>query len=136
MDWALDDFGELTVPTRIVSGYELVLQRVRLRLGLHLGEWVLDTSQGGDYAGWREQKPAPISEIVQWARREIASTPGVLREIGLSGRLDPATRRVTITGRFLLAPIDGDEIPPEISLEVAKKGNSQPAIITFHRMNP
>lgn len=134
IDWALTPDGDLSVPSRLVSGYELVLQRVRLRLGMHRGEWLLDASVGGDFVGWRERKPAPVTEIVQWVRDEVSSTPGVLREIGMTGRVD-TQGVVTVTGRFLLEPLDGDD-PPEVALSVVARGNAQPHVITFHRIAP
>ena len=69
--------GDISVPSKTVTGPELVRQRVLLRLRQWTGEWILDVRTGLPWWDWMRAKPAPIDEIVAAIRTEIATTPGV-----------------------------------------------------------
>lgn len=78
-DLALGLDGDLEVPGRFISGREQVAQRIRLRLGLFRGEYMLDSRKGLDFLRWRQQKVKPLKEILSVVRREVDTIPGVLR---------------------------------------------------------
>lgn len=134
VDWALTPDGDLTVPSRLVRGHDLVLQRVRVRLHTHLGEWILDQGVGLPYADWRARKPIPLQEIVAAVRREIVDTPGVLQDLGVSGEV--AGRTVRVRGTFLLEPLDSLAPQELVEFEADVGGNSHPFIISFTRVGP
>lgn len=96
MDLALDpDTGDLALTggrLQTVTGAAEVTQRLRLALGVHTGEWLLDTSFGVDWLGKvlgkGRSKPRVDAEI----KRAILATPGVTRLTAYTS---------TITGRSL-----------------------------------
>lgn len=102
MDALLVD-GDLTPRGRLVTGDDATLQRVRLRLGLFAGEWILDQTVGIPWIPWMERKMAlRLGEIGAVLRAAIETTPGVNRVLGWSSAYDTSARRATFTGRFLL----------------------------------
>ncbi len=76
MDLALDDNLDIVWPTRIVTGRELTMQRLRVRLSTHRGEWALDTAQGVPYAQWDEEL-TPTDDIRDTIVIEVLDTPGI-----------------------------------------------------------
>ena len=105
-DVQLDDDGDLPVRTRHVSGFDLIVQRVGRRLRTVRGEWLADKDVGLPYFGWFEQKPPNVASIGAVIRKEIETTPGVVRVEDWSGALDRDTRTLTYSGTIRTR--DGD----------------------------
>jgi hypothetical protein len=102
MDILLVD-GDLTPRGRLVTGDDETLQRVRLRLDMGLGEWVLDQTVGVPWIAWLTSKASlRVNEIGAVLRSTIETTPGVNRVLSWSGRYDIPTRSLVYTGAFLL----------------------------------
>lgn len=78
-DLALDDDLQLVIPMRLIDGPELVIQRMRIRLATHLGEWLLDELVGLPYIDWADAVPPPLLDIETRILDTLARTPGVLR---------------------------------------------------------
>lgn len=99
-DIALDpQTGDLVWPTRVITGLELIQQRIRTRLRRGLGEWFLDPGGVGlPLLDWRQQKPPRVQEIVSRVQQEIREIPGVTATANFVGTHDPAARRLTISG--------------------------------------
>lgn len=108
-DLALNSDGTLAFPMRIISGPDLVVQRVRLRLNTFQGEWLLDARQGIPWIEWISEPPG-LAVIEAFLLRRIASTQGILRVEEFSVTQNDET--LVVTGRLIL---DSDD--PAISLE-------------------
>ena len=78
-DIRCDSVGDLPDVGAHLTGAELVAQRIGIRLRTWLGEWTLDKSKGMDWRAWQQSKPFPLQLVATMARREIDTTPGVLR---------------------------------------------------------
>lgn len=132
-DVALDDDGDLPEQTRHITGDELTLQRVGIRLRTFLGEWILDQFKGLDYLGWTQQKPVLTQEITNLVQAEVQSTPGVDRvedfegEFVNQGGLNPTVR---ITGSVFLTTQTEVQLLAVLALSA---GDSTPAVISWGR---
>ena len=102
-DVGLDEDGDLQVHNYPVTGLALVLQRVRLRLLTFLGEWILDASKGLPFLRWIATKPPDAAVIGAVVRREIETTPGVLRVEEYTCTWIPAEQRIAIAGNVITA---------------------------------
>lgn len=69
--------GDLPNFTRHASGMEVIAQRVRVRLGTHLGDWPLDTTVGVDWIKHLSQKPVDLPALAAVLSLEILAVPGV-----------------------------------------------------------
>lgn len=117
-------------PTHI-SGVDLTLQRMKIRLKRFLGEWVLDTTKGLPYLAWTQEKPLNVPGMSAVIRTEIESTPGVLRVNDFSGAFDYRDQRVRFTGTVIL---DNEiAVTSEILVASTISGNTTPAVIMFNR---
>lgn len=102
--------GELVLsggrPT-IVSGSAAVAQRLRVRLKLWQGEWLLDSQVGFP---WRrifgEKGVERLAEAL--LRQAIVSCPGVRSLDRFAFAVDPATRRATLA--FTVTTITGEPV--------------------------
>ncbi len=101
-DIKLDSSGDLPEVGRYVEGAELVRQRVELRLGLHVGEWLTDRDAGMPWLDWSQVKPPPLADIRAKIRSEIGAVPGVVEVTALSVDYDPSTRTLRATGRAIV----------------------------------
>lgn len=85
-DLAFDGRGNIA----LVSGAELVAQRLRYRLNTQLGEWSFDVRLGVDYRNTVMQKAPDLGAIRAAFIATIATTEGVVAvetfELSLSGR--------------------------------------------------
>lgn len=70
---------ELEAParTRLVSGIDLVAQKIRLRLAIHQGEVLRDVSIGFPWVDWISTKPPPLAAI----RSRVRSQLGKIAEV-------------------------------------------------------
>lgn len=98
IDVGLDpDSGDLPDVSSFISGFDLILQRIRRRLGTYLGEWLADGKVGLPYFRWIAQKPPDVAAIGAKLRAEIETTPGVARVKDWVGSFDRSTRTLTFT---------------------------------------
>ena len=129
IDLELGPDGDLPLVPRHITGIPLVLQRIRRRLLVFAGEWVLDTTQGLPYLAWRQTKPAPVEAIAARIRVELEQTPGVVRIDTCAAALEVATRTVRITARGVVQdPDTGEQASVEIGVE-SLSGSSTPALV-------
>jgi len=101
LDIALDSNLDLGVSNRMIRGRDATAQRVRIRLQQHLGDWVLNTSKGVDWATYLSTKPVPLANIEAAVYREISTTPGVLAVGDVVGSV--VDRALTITATYTTA---------------------------------
>jgi len=120
----------VTGALRLVTGAELVLQRVRIRLGTHFGEVLLNQFVGLPFEAWRATKPLDLEAAGAVILAEIGSTPGVIRIISFDKRFDPATRTAAFSGEVEVQD-EGDADAVQAAFEVTIGGNYNP-IVTTH----
>lgn len=115
--------GDLPPSFRFATSIELILQRAKIRLETFLGEWLLDQTKGLPYLQWRRFKIPPLSEVLNFTRRELSTIPGVLRTS------DPAIEIVegVIQVSMTLAVPDDDSIRVRIDLFGAGLGSTETA---------
>jgi hypothetical protein len=101
-DLALDADGDLELTdgalrlTSTADG-ENVAQRLRVRLRLWRGDYVMDTRVGIPFRRWLGQKGAAAVELAEAVlRRAVATCPGVGRVNAFTFALDGATRRAAV----------------------------------------
>ncbi len=95
-DIRLDSTGDLPDVGALLTGAELVAQRIRIRLLTWLGEWTLDKLAGIDWRTIIATKPFPLDLVVTLLRREIDTTPGVVRTAIVSAAFGVDTQEATI----------------------------------------
>lgn len=105
-DLALDDDLNLAIPMRLIDGPELILQRIRVRLATHAGEWLLDTNAGLPYSDWQGATPAPTREMEARILETILRVPGVTRLENFAIELNEDTGSFSITGTIIYATAD------------------------------
>jgi hypothetical protein len=133
MDILLVD-GDLTPRGRLVTGDDETLQRVRLRLDLFLGEWVLDQTEGLPWLAWLSSKASlRVEEIGAVLRSTTESTPGINRVLSWSGSYDYTTRAIGYTGSFLLD--SGVTVEGEVAVSPAAPAYNASGwlVMSFHR---
>lgn len=108
IDALLADDGDLPAFTRLGSGIEVVRQRIQIRLGTFLGEWLLDKRAGLPILDWLQQKPPRVDAIGARIRREIETTPGVARVATFAGSLDGTS--LTYSGTVVYDRGEVDEV--------------------------
>lgn len=123
--------GDLPVFPVHISGTDLVLQRITIRLQRFLGEWMLDTTVGLPYLAWTQQRPLDIPGITAVLRAEIAGTPGVLRVDNFTGTFNFNNQTLSFVGLIVLD--NEDAVTSEILVPATVSGNTTPAVIMFHR---
>lgn len=135
-DVELDESGDIPAITRHIDGIDLVVQRARIRLRLHLGTYIADVSKGLDYEGFILQRPQDIDGIGSIIRSELEGIPGVSRVTEFSGVRDGDALRYT--GRVAVeseSEAEEDLIALTVGIDTSAAGNSHPAILTYHRLN-
>src|SRR5690554_1576648 len=118
--------GDLPVRPTLVRGPQLVAQRIRRRLLLHRGEWILDRRVGVPYVRWREQKPPRLENISAFVRGLITTTPGVVRLTEFKAAF--AQGVVEISGRIFVA--GGEELTFEGTTSLDESNVS--GAVVFH----
>lgn len=120
-DLALDADGDLELTagaarlTDAASG-EAVQQRLRVRLRLWRGDYVLDTRVGVPFRRWLGQKgQAPVALADAVLRRAVATCPGVGRMDSFSFTLDPSTRIAAVA--FEVTTDTGTPVSGNVFLE-------------------
>lgn len=107
---ALDATGDLMLSGGrpvLVSGADAVAQRLRTRLGLFQGEWLLDRQVGFP---WRrilgEKGVDRLAEVL--LRAAISSCPGVKAITAFTFTFNRTTRRASVT--FTVTTIAGEPV--------------------------
>ena len=118
--------GDIPAVSRLVTGIDLTMQRVRRRLDRFLGDWLLDSSVGLPYFEWSQQKPPQTQAIGARIRAEIERTTGVSRVTNWTATLDRATRSLSFGGDVLT--VDGDATLTIAPFGVPGTGNRNPAL--------
>lgn len=81
-------------------GPDLTMQRVRLRLSIHRGEWFQDPDRGLPWLEWLGRRGFKDLEILDPVRAEILAVPGVIDVLELTLTRDNGTFK--INGRVLV----------------------------------
>ena len=139
LDVGLDPLtGDLPAFTRHIRDEDLAIQRIKIRLLTFFGEWILDTSAGLDYVGFKQQKPPNVAAIGAIIQTEITATPGVDRVDNFAASFAPkggVDATLTFTGDIVFDP--GDKTATTFVASVlATKGNTTPAVISFGTVGP
>lgn len=86
IDWELDNdpasggFGDLVIGDfvdHVVTGLDALVQRIRIRLSVFLGEWFLDETRGVPYFQEILEKGTSYDQISDGIKLVIAQTPEV-----------------------------------------------------------
>lgn len=124
--------GDMRIPTNLITGPLLIVQRVRVRLGTFLGEYLLNQFVGLPYLRWRQQKPPDLTEIGAVVLAEISTTPGVIRVTSFDISFDNVTRVIRIAGDVVVEGLEPADEAVFAFVGVVGVGNSTPAVISFH----
>lgn len=127
VDVLLNSDGDLHPITRLGSGIAVVRQRIQIRLNTFLGEWLLDRRVGMPILEWMQQKPPRVEQIGAFIRREIETTPGVLRVEGFSSSL--TGRDLSYSGTIIYDGGEADTINAAVGASPFE--SSIPLIVTF-----
>ncbi len=128
-DVGLNANGDLGAFNRIIVGRDLVLQRIGIRLRTFLGEWILDSRKGLPFLAWIAKKPPDPAAIGAVVRKEIETTPGVLRVDSFTSVFVPATQEITITCTIYT---DEGEVDATIS-PLGRTTNRNPSLVLLAR---
>lgn len=94
--------GDLPEASRLITGLDLIQQRIRRRLLRGTGEYFLDpVNVGLPLIAWRNTKPPNVALIVARIQAEILDVPGVISTANFVGVHDAAAHRLTISGDVL-----------------------------------
>ena len=122
-DLALDADGDLELTggaarlTDVASG-ENVAQRLRVRLRLWRGDYVLDRRVGIPFRRWFGEKgPASVALAEAVLERAVVTCPGVGRRDAFLFALDPATRAARVD--FELTTSTGVPVSSSVFVEGA-----------------
>lgn len=75
---------DLTDQMGVVFGAELLVQRVRVHLGMFLSEWFLDPGRGLPWIDWLGSRTTKTKDIMDVLTAEVLSVDGVQRVTDLS----------------------------------------------------
>lgn len=114
---------DIMLPTRLLSGRELIRQRIRIRFETGTGEWFKDPlGTGLPFIGWLEQKPLPLVEIANSFALEAEEVDGVVATQDFDASVG-SDRIVRITGEIYYDPDFGaGEEPDLVVIETATPG--------------
>lgn len=131
--------GDLPAITQHITGADLVVQRIRIRLGYHLGEFILDITKGLPFLAAAQTTPPDVEAFGGLVRAIIEDTPGVGRVETFTSSLQPsqsgAGQVFTYTGT-IIAQTDSDAERELIELQMGfdLTGTTTPALVTYHRL--
>lgn len=91
----IDINRDLEFPVTLVSGADLVRQRLDIRFRSILDDWFLDRSFGADYFGIF-QPGVRLSVVDAMCKQIISGTPGVVALTQFDLQVDPVTRRYVL----------------------------------------
>ena len=101
-DIALNGSGDLPDFTHMLTGIDAVVQRVRMRLSLHKGEWFADPTRGIPWKQWHALKPVPTRLVETKIRAELASMPSITAVQNVTATLDKDNRDLAIAISLLV----------------------------------
>lgn len=128
-DIGLDESGDLPLIAQAITGIDLVIQRVKIRLLLQLGTFIQDQTKGIDWLAAVATRPFDVVGFGAQLRATIADTPDVDRVSEFEGVQDGDEIRYNA-----VVAVSLDSTAEEDLLQMAiVVGNTQPAIITFFR---
>lgn len=99
IDLKLDSQHDLMVKEGklvLVSGANLVAQRIKITLLTFLGEWFVDTTIGIPYLEQVLVKPADKTKLENIFRKKILSVEGVKKVMSIDTLIDRAERSLSI----------------------------------------
>ena len=88
---------DLPAFTRLSRGLEAIGQRVRIRMGTHVGDWPLDKTAGIDWTAILATKPLDLAGLAALLALEVLDTPGVLNVQDLEWSQDGGTASISAT---------------------------------------
>lgn len=100
-DIGLDADDDIPLRIQIVTGIDLIIQRITSRLKFFKGEYFADRRPGLPFFEWARQKPPRVAEIGALIRREIEGCPGVIRVEDFEGTWDADLATLTFSGTVL-----------------------------------
>jgi hypothetical protein len=127
------DTGDLPASSRLITGIDLIAQRIRFRLKRSQGEWFLDPSEGLPLVQWRQRKPPQVQAILQSLQGEIRLVPGVVSTANFEGTHDGLARTLTVTGDVYCE--DGDVLSIAAMGGTAGARNSMSFSVSFFSRN-
>lgn len=83
----------------LVDGNELIVQRIKQRLLLFLGEWYLDVEAGVPWFQEILVKGVDLGRVETLIKRTIVGTEGVTRLTALDLNFTPEPRRLSVSFR-------------------------------------
>lgn len=120
-DIALTSSGDLPAVGALVRNAELAAQRIGVRLRTWLGEWLLDSRKGLALREWAQTKPYPVDLVATYVRREVETTPGVVRCTLTASTFDATTRAHRLD--FAVVVEDGTTLAVSVSPELLARSN-------------
>jgi len=96
-DVGLTTDGDWPLQPRLITGLELIGQRIQVALQLHVGEYLLDTREGVPWLDWMQIKPPPLSSISAGIRSTILGVRGVQSISDYQATFTAATETLAIT---------------------------------------
>lgn len=93
---------DVAIPVRIIRGPDAVIQRIRQRFRMFLGEWFLDTRLGVPYYDSILVKNPDVGVVTTIFRKVLTDTPGVARVASMTARVDRGARQLTATFEAVL----------------------------------
>lgn len=117
MDLALDTTGDLALvddDLALVEDLPSLAQRIKVALGVLLGEWLLDVTAGVDWIGSVLVRDPDLVAVEAILRARIVEVPGVDRIVSLDLDLDLERRLVV---RFRVAATRGDAVEATFTLD-------------------
>lgn len=128
-DIGLDESGDLPLIAQAITGIDLVIQRVKIRLLLQLGTYIQDQTKGIDWLSAVAQRPFDVVGFGAQLRAIIADAPDVDRVSEFGGVQVGSEIRYNA-----VVAVSSDSTAEEDLLQMdIVVGNTHPAIITFHR---
>lgn len=120
--------GDLPPAARPITGLDLVLQRVRLRLSTHRGDYTLDREAGQPYLEWAQDRRTDPEAVAVALAASVRRVPGVRQVLAVAGSRSLAgTLRVTMDLRLA----DTTEIVTLALQPRGTNGNLAPWIVTL-----
>ena len=128
-DIGLDVNGDIPLIAQAITGIDLVIQRVQIRLLLQRGPYSQDQTKGIDWLSAVAQRPFDVVGFGAQLRAIIADAPDVDRVSEFEGVQDGDEIRYNA-----VVAVSSDSTADEDLLQMAiVVGNTHPAIITFFR---
>lgn len=122
-DIGLDSSGDLPVHFGLITGIDLIAQRISVALRLHRGEWLQDVRVGLPWLEWVQIKPPPLSAISAALRSTVLGVPGVLEVTRYTATHDVETESVAIE---MDVRTDEGEMTVRVSDPSGRSGNQFP----------